>query len=50
VLDYIESKEGEDKISTKDIFQIHKLTTKDILSSGLQNRYREQQNAIYNKN
>lgn len=50
VLDYIESKDNEKIITHKDIFQIHKLTTKDILSPGLQNKYREQQNAIYNKN
>jgi Fic family protein len=47
VLDYIETKENEKKITHKDIFTIHKLTTKNILSSGLQNKYREQQNAVY---
>lgn len=50
VLDYIETKENEKQITHKDIFAIHKLTTKDILSLGLQNKYREQQNAVYNAN
>lgn len=48
VLDYIEKQENEKQITHNDIFNIHKLTTKDILSPGLQNKYREQQNAIYN--
>ena len=47
VLDYIETRESEEKIEKKDIFKIHKLTTNKILSSWLQNKYREQQNAIY---
>ena len=49
VLDYIESREKGSSITEKDIFKIHALTTKEILSEWLQNKYREQQNAIYNK-
>lgn len=48
VLDYIESKEKAKTITAKDVFMIHELTTKEILSTWLQNKYREQQNAIYN--
>lgn len=49
VLDYIESREKGNSITEKDIFKIHELTTHEILSKWLQNRWREQQNAIYNK-
>ncbi len=49
VLDYIESREKGNSITEKDIFNIHALTTKEILAEWLQNKYREQQNAIYNK-
>lgn len=49
VLDYIESREKGSSITEKDILKIHALTTKEILSEWLQNKYRDQQNAIYNK-
>lgn len=49
VLDYIESKDRWSSISSKDVFAIHALVTYDILEPWLQNTYRKQQNAIYNK-
>ena len=49
VLDYIEEKESDKNITENDIFKIHALTTKWILSKWLQNKYRDQQNAIYDK-
>ncbi len=49
VLDYIESREKGKSITEKDVFQIHALTTHNILSEWLQKAYRRQQNAIYNK-
>lgn len=50
VLDYIEIEEKKKKITQDHIFRVHSLTTKKILSQGLQNKYRKQQNAIYSKN
>lgn len=49
VLDYIEEKESDIQITKNDVFKIHALTTKWILSKWLQNKYRDQQNAIYDK-
>lgn len=49
VLDYIESRESAKTITEKDIFTIHKLTTKDILDSSNHNRRRNQANAVYNE-
>ena len=49
VLEYIETQEFTAEITDQQIFRIHTLTTNGILSSGLQNKYREQQNAIYDQ-
>ncbi len=49
VLDYIESKESANKITEKDIFKIHQLTTKSILDPVHHNKRRNQANAIYNE-
>ena len=49
VLEYIEQKASDKSITEKHILEIHALVTKDILSKGLQNQYREQQNAIYDQ-
>lgn len=49
VLDYIESRESDDKITEKDIFKIHQLTTKSILDPVHHNKRRNQANAVYNE-
>jgi hypothetical protein len=49
VLDYIESRESDKKITEKDVFKIHQLTTKKILDSVHHNRRRNEANAIYNQ-
>jgi len=49
VLDFIESRESDKKITEKDILKIHQLTTKKILDSAHHNRWRNEANAIYNE-
>ena len=48
-LDYIESVADKKKLTENNIFTIHKIITKSFLSMGLQNKYRDQQNAIYDQ-
>jgi hypothetical protein len=49
VLDYIESRESDDKITEKDIFKIHQMTTKNILDLVHHNKRRNEANAVYNE-
>ena len=49
VLEYIESKETDPKITEKHVFDIHSIVTHKILSKGLQNKYRDLQNAVYDQ-
>ena len=41
--------ELNEKITEKDVFKIHKLTTQGILDSSYHNRRRNDQNAVYNE-